>query len=179
MKFDIKAYKKEIIIILIYVILFSALGILASNVKTNYEKLQRQEKSLSTKYTSLLNNKSTEAELQKELDDINKQIELASAKLPANFRSQDINKMLIEIISNTGNIFSFQDCKIGQETKGTDYNSFQVSVSNVNTTEEQFEYFLKYISEYKVKTKISSINLTNTNNAIRGNMTLQFFGSKK
>lgn len=182
MKFDfniIKERKKEIIIVLIYLVLFSAiiLGINHFNVKKEDKKFE--EDLAQIQYNTILNSNFSETELLADLKKVTMESENLKQKLPTDLEYRNINQKLTEII-NANNIFSLSSCSLKEIETKEGYCAYQVKVNEINGTYAQFKKFLSYIGEYDNKIVITQLDVDVVDvTQVQGNMTLIFYGIDK
>ena len=183
MNTSLKEYKKELIIVAVYLLIFSILYYFITDFTVKQDNVKREESGLIAEYTMWKNNTLTKEELEVERDNVTKEVELATGKVPQDLSIQKINEDLLEISQDTGNIFFFKDCKVTEDknNKNTDakYNAFKVRINKIYGSYWQYRDFLKYIANYDKKIVVSELDVTrNLNDEVDGKMTLIFYGAK-
>lgn len=175
--FNFKERKKEIIVILIYLVIFGLLFFIIGSLKNKQEEIAFDVDLAKAQYDSIRNSHYNEEEMQKELNEITIKVEVMDGKLPTNLSPRNINQMLGEIAAETGNIYN-QIGAIKELTTKDNIISYEVKLSSISTTYSQLKTFIEYIENYKVKIAISQLDLNRTGDAINGSMTLVFYGEK-
>lgn len=179
MNIDLKKYKKELIIVAAYILVFGVLYYFITTSKSEQFDIKADEELLARRYDSLVNRELSEEKLDEELQKVTEEVEIATGKLPKDLTVQMINQMLLNISQNTDNMFSFKDCKIGTEKSENGYVYYEVEINNVHCSYWQYKDFLNYITNYEKKICISSSDVTrNINDDISGKITVVFYGLK-
>lgn len=179
MNIDLKKYKKELIIIAAYILVFGVLYYFITSFKSEQFDVESDEKILAVRYNNLVSKELSKEKLDEELKKVTEEVEIVSEKLPKDLTVQMINGMLLDISQNSDNMFSVKDCKIGTENSNDGYIYYEVEVSKIRGSYWQYKDLLNYIAGYGKKISILSSDITRSiNDDISGKITVVFYGLK-
>ena len=181
MNIDFKEHKKELIIVAIYLLILGVSYYVITDFNVKQDDAKYEESSKYYDYLMWKNNNWTKEGLEAEKDNVEKEIEIAEAKVPQDLTIQKVNESLLTISQETGNIFFFKDCKVSElkSTKASQYKSYKVSIDKVYGSYWQYRDFLNYIANYDKKIVVSEVDVTrDINDEIKGSMVLVFYGEK-
>jgi len=178
---NFKEYKKEIIVILIYLVIFSALIFAAKSLNAMNEDVVYEEATAKKRYEDIKNIEFSKESLEKELEMIDLDVKELEKKVPDNLDYRTVNEILSEISLNTNGTFNLGNCTIEEakvliDNKTSDkYKAYQVKISAIKGEYEQVKKMLEYIKNYENKISITQLNFAKNSTTIEGNMTLKFF----
>ena len=174
--FDIKEYKKEIVVILIYIVIFSALFLANNLLELKNEDKKFEEISAKSDYNKVVSITFSKEELEKEFSGVERKLVELEQKLPSDLDHRKINEMLAQISSSTGNVFNLGSTNVTEEKSEDGYSKYQAKVNSIQGNYFQVQSMLKAIEGFESKVTITQFNVTRDANQTKGNMTLTFYG---
>lgn len=174
-KFDLKERKKEIVIISIYLVVFMLCFLWISSI-INLKNIEKDNVASAEKeYNYIKNSNFSETKLISELKKVTEELDKANNKLPYDLSSKSINVMLAEISQKNNNIFNLGRCNVS-EVNRKGYTAYEVRITGIDGEYSQVKKLINYIEKYKVKIKITQLDLNKVGSNISGSMTLEFYG---
>ena len=174
--FDIKEYKKEIVVILIYIAIFSVMFFVNNLLELKNEDKKLEEILAKSNYNKVMSITTSKEDLEKELSDVERKLIDLEQRLPSNLDHRKINEMLAQISTSTGNVFNLGSTNVTEEKSEDGYSKYQAKVNSIQGNYFQVQSMLKAIEGFESKVTITQINVTRDANQTRGNMTLMFYG---
>jgi len=169
---------KEIIVILIYAVIFICVNSAVKSLSKEKSSLEFDENLAKRQYDTIKASNLSKNDLLEELKQLTQEISDAKEKLPQDLKIQDINNILTEIISDTGNLFNLGHCSISELKTKEAYKGYEVRITSINGNYYQFKNLLNYISNYRVKSQVTQLDITRTNSGVQGNLAIEFYGQK-
>lgn len=174
----VRGRKKEIIVLLIYVAVFSLIYFNINDLKLKKENLEFDLQMSERMYNNIKNIPFSYDELSTQYAQKEAEYKEVENYIPINLNNKDVNNMIAEIRRDTGNLFDLGSCKVTEVSLADkNYNCYQVKVNSFNGTYTQVKNFFKYIADYKAKIEISQVNLTRNLESVQGNIILLFYGT--
>ena len=176
--FDMKEYKKEILVVLIYIVIFFALFWVSNLLELKNEDKKFEEDLAKINYNKVVNITSSKQELEKELSDVERKVSELEQKLPSDLDYRKINEMLAQISNSTGNVFYLGGTNVTEEKAEEGYSKYQAKINSIQGNYFQVQSMLKAVKDFESKVVITQCNVTRTAESTKGNMTLVFYGKK-
>lgn len=174
----LRGRKKEIIVVLIYVVVFSLIYFNINNLRLKEENLKFDLQMSEVKYNNIRNISFSYEELKEQYEQKEEKYNKIENYIPIDLTNKDVNNMIAEIRRDTGNLFDLGSCKVTEiMLQEKAYNCYQVKINLINGTYTQIKNFFKYIAEYESKVEISQVNLTRNLESVQGNVILLFYGT--
>jgi len=154
----LKSKWREISIVLGILLSAFLIFLLINYLLDSREKAIAHQQATEDNYNNILSGETSEEILENELQQILDEQMALGEVLPVNFKIQEANAKLSEIIRNN-KILNIDDCTVTElPNDGSEYKKVEIRVKNFYGTYEQVQDFMNYIKNYGSKIVIESMN---------------------
>jgi len=178
----IKKRWREIVLFASLIIIFISLFFLIKFMLSKRDDAILAQEIAERRYNNLISGETSEEILEQELNNIISEREEIAKTLPENYKVQDANVELANIISQT-RLFDRSDCDDLDEVpiqEGDTYRKIEVKVKKFYGTYNQIKDFIDLINNYEKKVIIKDMEFTRedvTNNMEGKNLVLVLYGT--